>query len=107
MTAEKSVYIIAEIGPNHNGSLDVARKTIDALAAAGLEVAEYAPNHVKKSVVGVGHADKHQIMAMIGILLPKCELDSADSADALAVAITHAHHRGQRALQPVKRKVGA
>jgi len=76
-------------------------------ALSGILVAEYAPNHVKKSVVGVGHADKHQIKAMIDILLPKCELDSADSADALAVAITHAHHRGQRALQPAKRKVGA
>jgi crossover junction endodeoxyribonuclease RuvC len=76
-------------------------------ALAGLAVAEYAPNHVKKSVVGVGHADKHQIKAMIGILLPTAKLDSADSADALAVAITHAHHRGQRVLQPAKRKMGA
>jgi len=76
-------------------------------ALSGILVGEYAPNHVKKSVVGVGHADKHQIKAMIGILLPTCVLDSADAADALAVAITHAHHRGQRVLQPVKRKVGA
>jgi len=76
-------------------------------ALSGIVVGEYAPNHVKKSVVGVGHADKHQIKAMIGILLPTCKLDSADAADALAVAITHAHHRGQRALQPAKRKMGA
>jgi len=76
-------------------------------ALVGLPVAEYAPNHVKKSVVGVGHADKHQIKAMIGILLPACKLDSTDSADALAVAITHAHHRGQRSLHLEQRKVGA
>ena len=76
-------------------------------ALSGLPVGEYAPNHVKKSVVGVGHADKHQIKAMIGILLPRCELDSSDSADALAVAITHAHHRGQRALQETRQRIGA
>lgn len=68
-------------------------------AQAGLHVAEYAPNLVKKSVVGVGHADKHQIRAMIAVLLPRCKPNSDDSADALAVAITHAHHRGRRALE--------
>ncbi|MEM1199041.1 MAG: crossover junction endodeoxyribonuclease RuvC [Pseudomonadota bacterium] len=62
-------------------------------ASAGLRVAEYAPNMVKKSVVGSGHAHKDQIGAMINILLPRCTPDSADAADALAVAITHAHHR--------------
>ncbi|MCP5082931.1 MAG: crossover junction endodeoxyribonuclease RuvC [Alphaproteobacteria bacterium] len=62
-------------------------------ASAGLLVAEYAPNMVKKSVVGAGHAHKDQIGAMINILLPRCKPDSADAADALAVAITHAHHR--------------
>ncbi len=62
-------------------------------ASAGLRVAEYAPNMVKKSVVGAGHAHKDQIGAMINILLPRCTPDSADAADALAVAITHAHHR--------------
>ncbi len=62
-------------------------------ASAGLLVAEYAPNMVKKSVVGAGHAHKDQIGAMINILLPRCSPDSADAADALAVAITHAHHR--------------
>lgn len=67
-------------------------------AQAGLYVAEYAPNLVKKSVVGVGHADKHQIRTMIGVLLPRCKPHSDDSADALAVAITHAHHRGRHAL---------
>lgn len=76
-------------------------------ALAGLSVAEYAPNHVKKSVVGAGHADKHQIQAMIGILLPKCKLHSADSADALAVAITHSHNRGQSLESRIKTRIGA
>ena len=62
-------------------------------ARAGLEVAEYAPNEVKKAVVGVGHADKGQIRAMVRVLLPRAVFDSDDAADALAVAITHAHHR--------------
>jgi crossover junction endodeoxyribonuclease RuvC len=66
-------------------------------ALAGLEVAEYAPNLVKKSVVGAGHADKRQIAAMIAVLLPKAGAVKADAADALAVAITHAHHRAHAA----------
>jgi crossover junction endodeoxyribonuclease RuvC len=69
-----------------------------APARGGLTVAEYAPNVVKKTVVGSGHADKRQIRAMIGYLLPKAVPESADAADALAVAITHAHHRQSRAL---------
>ena len=60
---------------------------------AGVPVSEYAPNLVKKTVVGVGHADKHQIRHMVQMLLPRCHPKSADSADALAVAICHAHHR--------------
>jgi crossover junction endodeoxyribonuclease RuvC len=67
-------------------------------ALAGLAVAEYAANLVKKTVVGVGHADKKQVQAMIRVLLPKAETRSADAADALAVAICHAQHRGARAL---------
>lgn len=59
----------------------------------GLEVGEYAARVVKKSVVGVGKADKDQVQAMIKILLPGVQLAGADAADALAVAITHAHHR--------------
>lgn len=62
-------------------------------ALKGLSVAEYAPNAVKKSVVGAGHADKHQIQTMIGFLLPKATFESADEADALAIAICHANHR--------------
>ena len=70
-----------------------------APAMAGLSVAEYAPNQVKKTVVGAGHADKAQIQMMLKIVLPKAVLTSADAADALAVAITHAHHRGGAALR--------
>jgi crossover junction endodeoxyribonuclease RuvC len=63
-----------------------------APARAGLPVFEYAANLVKKSVTGVGHADKRQIAMMVGRLLPGVEAES-DAADALAVAICHAHHR--------------
>ncbi|MEL6744865.1 MAG: crossover junction endodeoxyribonuclease RuvC [Pseudomonadota bacterium] len=63
-------------------------------ARAGLQVAEYAPNAVKKAVIGVGHGNKDQIKLMIGMLLPKASFDSDDAADALAIAICHAHHRG-------------
>ena len=63
-------------------------------AQAGLEVAEYAPNQVKKTVIGVGHGDKSQIQLMVGMLLPKAVFDSDDAADALAIAICHAHSRG-------------
>ncbi|MGF1605949.1 MAG: crossover junction endodeoxyribonuclease RuvC [Rhodothalassiaceae bacterium] len=62
-----------------------------APARAGLSVAEYAPNHIKKSVVGVGHADKAQVAHMVGVLLPGIRFDGADAIDALAVAICHAH----------------
>ena len=65
-----------------------------APARAGLSVAEYAPNAVKKSVIGVGHGDKKQIQLMVNMLLPKATYDSDDAADALAIAICHAHHRG-------------
>jgi len=60
-------------------------------AQAGLEVAEYAPNMVKKSVVGVGHAGKEQVLLMVKTLLPGVHIASPDAADALAVAIAHAH----------------
>ena len=60
-------------------------------ARRGLPVAEYAPNFIKRSVTGSGHADKNQIAAMLAILLPKAELRDEHAADALAVAITLAH----------------
>jgi len=64
-----------------------------AAAKAGLPVHEYAARLVKKSVVGTGGADKSQVQAMLKILLPGAKAAGADAADALAVAITHAHHR--------------
>ncbi|MEL0018419.1 MAG: crossover junction endodeoxyribonuclease RuvC [Rickettsiales bacterium] len=65
-----------------------------APALAGLSVAEYSANRIKKSVVGVGHAGKPQVQMMVRRLLPACEFDSPDSADALAVAICHSHFAG-------------
>jgi crossover junction endodeoxyribonuclease RuvC len=62
-------------------------------ARAGLTVAEYAPNLVKKSIVGAGHGEKAQVRMMIGVLLPKADPQSEDAADALAIAVCHAHHR--------------
>ncbi|MEO3389180.1 crossover junction endodeoxyribonuclease RuvC [Mesorhizobium sp. CAU 1741] len=62
-------------------------------ALAGLPVAEYAPNAVKKAVIGVGHGDKKQIHMMVRVLMPKATFDTDDAADALAIAICHAHHR--------------
>lgn len=62
-------------------------------ARAGLAVAEYAPNAVKKAVIGVGHGDKKQIHMMVKVLLPKARFDTDDAADAIAIAICHAHHR--------------
>ena len=72
-----------------------------APAMAGLLVAEYAPNTVKKSVVGAGHAEKEQVKHMVKLLLPKALLKSADSVDALAIAICHAHHRGAQKLAKI------
>jgi crossover junction endodeoxyribonuclease RuvC len=65
-------------------------------ALSGIIIAEYAPNAVKKTVVGAGHGDKGQIRAMVRCLLPRATPDSADAADALAIAITHAHSRSWR-----------
>lgn len=64
-----------------------------APATLGLPVGEYAANLVKKSIVGSGHADKNQMQMMVNMLLPSAEFDGADEADALAIAICHAHHR--------------
>jgi len=61
-------------------------------AQAGLTVGEYLPNAVKKAVVGVGHAAKQQIDHMVRLQLPGVKINSADAADALAIAICHAHH---------------
>ncbi len=63
-----------------------------APALGGLEVFEYAANTVKKAVVGRGHAEKGQVQAMVKVLLPKCGSLASDEADALGLAICHAHH---------------
>jgi crossover junction endodeoxyribonuclease RuvC len=67
-----------------------------AAAEAGLEIAEYAPNHIKKCVVGAGHAGKEQVQFMVKRLLPACGVTQADAADALAAAIAHAHSGSAR-----------
>jgi len=68
-------------------------------ASLGLPVGEYAANLVKKSIVGTGHADKDQVQLMVKTLLPAADFKGADAADALAIAICHAHHRAYRKLQ--------
>ncbi|HEY2230308.1 MAG TPA: crossover junction endodeoxyribonuclease RuvC [Xanthobacteraceae bacterium] len=72
-------------------------------AIAGLPVAEYAPNLVKKTIIGVGHGEKGQIRMMLGVLLPKADPRTHDAADALAIAVTHAHHRQSVLLRAVAR----
>lgn len=76
-------------------------------AQAGLSIGEYAPNKVKKTVVGVGHAAKAQVEHMVRIQMPGIHITGPDAADALAIAICHAHHGGASALaQAVARAVG-
>ena len=72
-------------------------------ARAGLVVSEYAPNVVKKTVVGAGHGEKAQIRMMVGVLLPRADPQSEDAADALAIAICHAHHRASAMLKVASR----
>jgi crossover junction endodeoxyribonuclease RuvC len=76
-------------------------------ALAGLPVAEYAANLVKKSITGSGHAEKQQVAAMLKLLLPLSAATSPDAADALAVAITHAHHRVPAKVQAALARRGA
>ena len=72
-------------------------------AIAGVPVAEYAPNLVKKTIVGAGHGEKAQIRMMIGVLLPKADPRTHDAADALAIAVCHAHHRQSPLLKVAAR----
>lgn len=72
-----------------------------APAEAGLAVGEYAPNAVKKAVVGVGHAQKEQVQHMVRVHLPGVVLAGPDAADALAIAICHVHHLQSRRLRVV------
>jgi crossover junction endodeoxyribonuclease RuvC len=78
-----------------------------AAAEAGLEIAEYAPNHIKKCVVGAGHAGKEQVQFMVKRLLPACSVTQADAADALAAAIAHAHLSSSRAWTSVDTRTQA
>ena len=83
--------------PTSTLKLGLARGvTLLVPALAGLPVAEYPANLIKKSVVGAGHAAKPQIQMMVRRLLPGCLMEPADAADALAVAICHAHHAATR-----------
>ena len=86
---------------NRNASstlkLGMARGTaLVASALQGIPVSEYLPMIVKKAVVGTGHADKAQVAMMVSRLLPGCEIAAPDAADALAVAICHAHNSATR-----------
>jgi crossover junction endodeoxyribonuclease RuvC len=84
--------------------LGVARGVVLlAPAERGLPVAEYSANLIKKSVVGVGHAGKEQVQVMVRHLLPGCAIEEADAADALAVAICHAHHAATQRAWSVSR----
>ncbi|MBN2905138.1 MAG: crossover junction endodeoxyribonuclease RuvC [Rhodobacteraceae bacterium] len=77
-------------------------------ARAGLTVGEYAPNAVKKTVVGVGHADKRQVDHMVRLQFPGIQIAGPDAADALAVALCHAHHMGSNGrLAAALAKAGA
>ncbi len=77
-------------------------------AQAGLTIGEYAPNRVKKTVVGVGHAEKHQVEHMVKLQLPGVKINGADAADALAIAICHAHYaKAAGGLEAALRKAQA
>jgi crossover junction endodeoxyribonuclease RuvC len=72
-------------------------------ARSNVPVSEYAPNLVKKTIVGAGHGEKAQVRMMIGVLLPKADPQSEDAADALAIAVCHAHHRSSVLLKAAAR----
>ena len=89
--AVEEVFVNAN--PQSTLKLGQARGVLIMIAArAGLEVGEYAARLVKKAVVGTGNAEKAQVHAMVSRLLPGVKIAGPDAADALAVAITHAHH---------------
>lgn len=84
------------VNKDASGTLKLGQARAVALlvpARAGLPVGEYAPNAVKKAVVGVGHAQKGQVEHMVKLQFPGVVLDGPDAADALAVALCHAFHR--------------
>ncbi len=98
-TPEEAAVEETFVNENAKATLKLGQARGIALLAPAMKsvrVAEYTPNLIKKSVVGAGHADKKQIQMMVGMLLPKAKFESADEADALAIAICHANHRGVR-----------
>jgi crossover junction endodeoxyribonuclease RuvC len=89
--------VFVNLNPQSTLKLGQARGVVLMCAArAGIEVGEYAPRLVKKAVVGTGAAEKAQVHAMVSRLLPGVKIAGPDAADALAVAITHAHHLASR-----------
>jgi crossover junction endodeoxyribonuclease RuvC len=87
--------IFVNVNPQSTLKLGQARGVaLVSLARAGLPIAEYPSKVVKKALVGTGGAAKGQVQAMLSVLLPGVKLKGEDAADALAVAITHAHHLG-------------
>ena len=96
--------VFVNMNPSSTLKLGHARAAVMlAPAKAGLTVAEYSPNLIKKAVVGAGHADKSQIAFMVKRLLPTAGDVKADAADALAVAITHAQLRKRSLLEAMTR----
>ncbi|WP_312597480.1 crossover junction endodeoxyribonuclease RuvC [Brevundimonas sp.] len=96
--------VFVNVNPSSTLKLGHARAAVMlAPAKAGLAVAEYSPNLIKKAVVGAGHADKSQIAFMVKRLLPAAGEVKADAADALAVAITHAQLRKRNLLEAMHR----
>ncbi len=96
--------VFVNVNPSSTLKLGHARAAVMlAPARAGLPVAEYSPNLIKKAVVGAGHADKSQIAFMVKRLLPTAGEVKADAADALAVAITHAQLRKRSLLEAMHR----
>ncbi|MCM8558429.1 crossover junction endodeoxyribonuclease RuvC [Sphingomicrobium sediminis] len=90
--------IFVNKNPQSTLKLAQARGALLAVCAqGGIEVGEYAARLVKKSVVGVGNAEKRQVHDMVKVLMPGIKIAGSDAADALAVAITHAHHAASRA----------
>jgi crossover junction endodeoxyribonuclease RuvC len=105
---DELMRVLEEVGP-HEAAVEATFVNRDAAATlklgqargiamlaparCGIGVFEYAPNAVKKAVVGAGHAEKQQIRMMVSVLLPRADYDTDDAADALAVAICHAHYR--------------
>jgi crossover junction endodeoxyribonuclease RuvC len=95
--------VFVNVNPQSTLKLGQARGVILLNAArSGMEVGEYAARLVKKSVVGVGNASKDQVHAMVSRLLPGAKIAGPDAADALAVAITHAHHLASARRVPTR-----